>query len=600
MPECNDTYKRDCLSCTFHCERKKFNRPFEVLNPQSAAQTVDALEQFLATNSKLSANKILSEQHKKYFEQYFLRVLPKTIIIEYEYIDHDYLSDYSSYYVRCFKTYHRKCARIHFFRAEISPERFESWCTDNIIKVKEVLTSNDNYLGFVVARPLPKAVIGRTCLSVCINNPDRESVTITRPYSVNLFGTTLKLDTLAFQQQDKVVSACATSALWSAFQNTGKLFHHAFLSPVEITRIAGESIGQLDRNFPNTGLSPEQLAMVIRHVGLEPQRISAKSLHVLQYSVRAYLNLGIPLVVLCRIADCVVDQPDEKNSEDNFNSDDFVMFTHHFVTISGYQLDSKRMPKLYDECLEPNNASQLEPTEYADDGLTEDMGLSVHASRITDFYAHDDGIGPFTRMRIAQGGEFKYEDYETGETGDFYHDYTFKSMEEENFLLAPVEALAPVYHKIRIPIDLVYDEIEGFDTHYKQCIKWKYKTTKLNPGNRLIWDIKLTTVNRLKEEIINDGIILGEQRRDILTRSYPKYLWVASAWIEKSFDCKKNVIDIIFDATEISDGNFLFDCIEYDTQFKTFFREIPGAYIKYNPSITSENGGRILEWFLNH
>ena len=38
-----------------------------------------------------------------------------------------------------------------------------------------------------------------------------------REYKVSLFGIDLAINTIAFQEQDRVVSACATSALWSMY-----------------------------------------------------------------------------------------------------------------------------------------------------------------------------------------------------------------------------------------------------------------------------------------------------------------------------------------------------------------------------------------------
>ena len=50
----------------------------------------------------------------------------------------------------------------------------------------------------------------------------------------------LRVKSLSFQEQDHEVAACATSALWSIFHGTGKMFQHPILSPVEITKVAFE------------------------------------------------------------------------------------------------------------------------------------------------------------------------------------------------------------------------------------------------------------------------------------------------------------------------------------------------------------------------
>ncbi|MEA2061896.1 MAG: hypothetical protein U9P10_15645 [Thermodesulfobacteriota bacterium] len=53
--------------------------------------------------------------HFSYFEEYFNELDAQTIVVERNYIERDYLEDYSGYYVRCFKKHRRRCVRLHFF-----------------------------------------------------------------------------------------------------------------------------------------------------------------------------------------------------------------------------------------------------------------------------------------------------------------------------------------------------------------------------------------------------------------------------------------------------------------------------------------------------
>ncbi len=82
----------------------------------------------------------------------------------------------------------------------------------------------------------------------------------TRRYDAHLLGLELAVESLAFQEQDTVAAACATSALWSVLQGTGVLYHHAITSPVEITKNATEHVRDASREFPNYGLYPVQMA----------------------------------------------------------------------------------------------------------------------------------------------------------------------------------------------------------------------------------------------------------------------------------------------------------------------------------------------------
>jgi hypothetical protein len=203
--------------------------PFEVV-PYSKAK----LEQLLVTFSD-SSSSIARKLHLDYFEGYFGQIGAQAIIIEHDYVDRDFLEDHAAYYVRCFQPYKRYCRRLHFFRCEVTQESFSKALNGDTDGVP-IDTLQEKYLGFVVVKPLPTTVVGRTCLTT-YESAGRRYFPIARDYDANLFGISLKIrNTLAFQEQDSVVAACATSALWSVFHGTGKLFQHPIPPPVAITK----------------------------------------------------------------------------------------------------------------------------------------------------------------------------------------------------------------------------------------------------------------------------------------------------------------------------------------------------------------------------
>ena len=222
--------------------------PFEVY-PYSAAQLIGLITDKSGGDQHCVSHKL----HSTYFEEYFSEIGAKTILVENRYIDKDFLEDFAGYYVRCFRDYDRRCTRIHFFRAPFNYEGFASYLSG----VPTPITAaklQEAYLGFLVVKPLPKTPIGRTCLRTYPHD-GRRFFPITRNYELSLYGIHLQvLGTLAFQEQDNVVAACATSALWSVFQGTGKLFHHPIPSPVGITKAATDQIPADSRNLPNKGL----------------------------------------------------------------------------------------------------------------------------------------------------------------------------------------------------------------------------------------------------------------------------------------------------------------------------------------------------------
>ena len=231
--------------------------------------TIQTLESLLADKASADPSIVASKIHRTYFEEYFSFIGARTILAENYYIDHDYLDDYSEYYVRCFAPYRRTCVRLHFFDVPFTSVDFA-----NLLTGEESALAHDilreSYLGFVVVKPLPASFVGRTCLRTYPTENTGRSFPIPREYEANLFGFKLAVTTLAFQEQDSVAAACATSALWAAFQGTGKLFQHTIPSPIQITKAATTLNSTNTRTLPNQGLTIEQMATAIRSLSLEP------------------------------------------------------------------------------------------------------------------------------------------------------------------------------------------------------------------------------------------------------------------------------------------------------------------------------------------
>ena len=72
--------------------------------------SIDELRNQLVERSRACHIDVDNKIHKQYFSDYFAELDAKTIVLEYEYVDRDYLEDFSSYYVKCFQ-----------FRAKRSP-----------------------------------------------------------------------------------------------------------------------------------------------------------------------------------------------------------------------------------------------------------------------------------------------------------------------------------------------------------------------------------------------------------------------------------------------------------------------------------------------
>jgi hypothetical protein len=142
----------------------------------------------------------------------YLKYLKCTsVIIEDNYIDFDYLSEFSEFYSKSFKEYQSKCCRLHFFSGDclVPIDLFASY-------PEKGNRLQENYLGFIIVRPLERAKIGRTVLRTPLNEGETSFSLCKSYFPVNLVGHELRILGLPFLQQEAKVSVCATAALWMA------------------------------------------------------------------------------------------------------------------------------------------------------------------------------------------------------------------------------------------------------------------------------------------------------------------------------------------------------------------------------------------------
>lgn len=491
----------------------------------------------LAECSKATRDMVQNKLHLRYFSDYFNKLNAKSILIEKRYVDHDYLEDYAAYYVRCFESYERYTQRLHFFSIEFSEQQFRECLTNPVSQLNQELLQ-EHYIGFVVVKPLPRTIIGRTCLRTYPSDNGRREFPILREFAVNLFGLSLKINSLAYQEQDTVVAACATSALWSCFQGSGKLFQHAIPSPVEITKAATKHVPEnlpanSARAFPNSGLTATQMATAVHDVGLEPYIIGTSSPYVLNSTMYAYLRGKIPSILTFKLEDVLNGKAQ--------------LLGAHAVTVAGFSL-GKNKPEPFDS-----------------------SGFLLHASRIDKLYAHDDQVGPFARMVWAQSTRGSY--LETSWAGNG----TVEAL--------PIFLMIPLYHKIRISFGTIHDAIFVVDSILERVRQ------EMSPNvERPEWDIYLTTVSEFKGDFLNSmRPILGDLVEETLTAALPRFLWRAIA--RCAGECH---LDLLFDATGIDQQKLLVHVVEVRSEIPELL-SILAPYVKNK--LNNLQAEAIFDWF---
>lgn len=433
--------------------------PFHVCS--FSAQTL-----FEALSSEsCSSEEVANQDRAKYLLGYLQDIGVRSMVVENDYTDGDYLEDFASYYVRCFKNYSRKCKRLHFFTGKFNKKQFESF----ILNQDESATTKafkQTYRGFVVARPLPNAIVGRTVLSTYDEDSGRRNYTVLKKYSANLFGAALTIRSLAFQEQDSVLAACATVALWCAFHKTAELFGTASPRPAEITRIASGIVNEF-RPIPSHGLSLSQMAHAVRAVGLEPEFVETAGNVPLVSLAYAHLKFGLPVILVVQV------EGEERR---------------HAVTLVGYSIKDK-----------PVHRQEVAAGEKC---------IPMVGLRIDEFYCHDDQIGPFARLIVKPSTA----DYPVQFEGEWKDKSTGKRL-----ALKPIAVLIPVYNKIRVTFMDVQKWLELLSD---------LLTIVLPATATLEWDLHLTTTNNYKQSLASDPLPPDAQM-ELLFEQQPRFIWRA-------------------------------------------------------------------------
>ena len=294
------------------------------------------------------------------------------MVIENRYVNRDYMEDHSIFYSKCLHPYPNFCKRVHFFSKEGGEveatlrRTLEAGVREGITAYRSACRkfSREAYLGFSVIKPLHGSPVGRTVLrsfGVVPENPEDKSRRLfgcIRRYRAHLLGVELNVRGLAFQQQDVGVSACATTAIWSALQKMRDHEDIAAFTPAQITSLASKYSLPFGRAMPSEGLSIDQMCQAIQAVGLSPCVFRVDHIDTARGYLHTAVMSGLAPVLILR-------------SNNNF----------HAVSVAGMKVRS------------PHEASIILPD-------TDDL-----AGDLIALYVHDDRRGPYLKADLKGKGK---------------------------------------------------------------------------------------------------------------------------------------------------------------------------------------------------
>ena len=229
------------------------------------------------------------------------------------------------------------------------------------------------YLGFMVVKPLPKTFIGRTCFKVYDDIlKSRDKHVLSRVYSANLFGLDLEINSIAFQEQDKVVAACSSTSVWSALHAIKWKNVRDIPSRSEITSNAINHIIDSSNSFPNKELSNKQILRTIdseklRHLSLDVNP-SKTSWDDFIETIKIHIDSNLPLIL----------------GGDVYTIKDgrYTKKGGHAVTVLGYKapVEDKSDPAIYihDDRFGPFVKGEIKSlTEKEESGIPASWGLFI-------------------------------------------------------------------------------------------------------------------------------------------------------------------------------------------------------------------------------
>lgn len=558
--------KRHCEadpSCANPCEHRRLP-PWEIKD-----YSIDNFVDAVAANSKASREFVLLKNHVTYLEGYFAHksIAAKTMVIEHDYIDQGYLDDFAEYYVHCFSHYKKRCTRIHFFRSSFSSDFFDNLLQGippagtTLRKAQGFLRKK--YCGFIVIKPLPETVFGRTCLKTYPELPKRHYRGITS-FKANLFGLELEVASLPFQEQDRVVAACATSALWSVLHSTSRKLNHSVLSPAAITKIAYQALPNSDGQFPSLGLAMDQMSCAMRAVGLEVDVFTAVTdISLFKSSLYAYLRNGLPILFVFMCAESSADKQLVLDTDDL-----------HAVAVTGYRREQGKAGAPRNPC----------PGDFC-----------LRAERIDRIYAHDDGVGPFAKM-VFQEHEGSIINARTeeiiapDEVAPYFLSTSWPAERGSNLRAVPAYLLVPLPYAVKLKFGSIHDVIDSFSGAVDRA--WRCLLTS---EESIEWSIYLTSTNELKKELLSESDksgLQGSSLKDTLLRGFPKYVWRARALTGEQ--CRQ---EFIFDATAIEQDSYMLHTIRYDELFWELTIDTLQQQI-VQQKLREAAGVKVLEWFV--
>lgn len=443
-------------------------------------------------------------------------------LIESPYVDRVYRDGYYKYFSTKRGNYPRDCIRLSLFEGSISPGEFRD--SETIQKLQK------RYRGFIVLRPTPPNIIGRSVLSPSALKVN-DFLCLTTRFHSSVNGVKFEIDGFPHSSQDGETITCAETSLWAVMEYFGHKYN--YYTPV-LPSVILESLRPTssERQIPSRGLHIEQLAYALRGCGFGARIYSRKEFSDVEFKrlFSTYVESGLPLIVSI------------DNSLHCGEIAHAILCTGHAVTRPD-QIDL--LPETVEQDLELKKLIQSKNIRlYDNDDLRR------------DFVFIDDNQPVYQLATLDQPA--------THYTDDKWHNCSIS-----NFIV-------PLYTK-------VYLEAYEAKNYFKNL--FLNRLFVIPDGSELFIRMYLTSGRSFKDELARSTLFSPPLKEIILETAMPKFIWVGEVSTKDLI--KKGLANglLLLDATEpnLLDLNALIFASHGD--FSYYYDRISGRITKNNVAL---------------
>jgi hypothetical protein len=224
------------------------------------------------------------------------------VVLEGDYIDADYASQFSLLYSKSFKRFSNICDRIHFFKGGVDLKEMKEGLSSDVI---------DSYLGYTVLTPLMCGKVGRTVVPTWsideyMESRDYYPVFSKADFRAHIYDKEFTISGFPFITQDSMVMVCAQASIWmAAFFMHGRYGRYGIPRhfPQDITEAASRYLPWGGRVLPSEGLLVEHMVNAFSNLGYGPilnlKPPTQDWIDPLEL-IQKYVDSDLPVVVILR------------------------------------------------------------------------------------------------------------------------------------------------------------------------------------------------------------------------------------------------------------------------------------------------------------